>query len=71
MSQDHATIDRRGDGTSVLVTDHRQDGRVVLRLVTITGGGHAWPGGRARPGAGESQEIDASAEILRFFALYP
>jgi polyhydroxybutyrate depolymerase len=66
------TIDRRDDGTSVTVTDHSAAGRVVLRLMTVEGGGHHWPGGRkARLDEGKTQEIDANTEILRFFALHP
>jgi polyhydroxybutyrate depolymerase len=66
------TIDRRNDGTSVKVTDHTSGGRVVLRLMTIEGGGHHWPGGRkARLDRGKTEEIDANTEILRFFALHP
>jgi polyhydroxybutyrate depolymerase len=64
-------IDRRDDGTSVTVTDHLSGGRVVLRLMTVEGGGHHWPGGRkAGQGGGATAEIDANAEILRFFALH-
>jgi polyhydroxybutyrate depolymerase len=64
------TIDRRDDGTSVTVTDHSTGGRVVLRLMTVEGGAHHWPGGRkTRLSEGKTQEIDANAEILRFFAL--
>jgi polyhydroxybutyrate depolymerase len=43
------------------------EGRPVVRLVTIEGGGHVWPGGRRADGAGP----DATAMILRFFARYP
>lgn len=64
-------IDRRDDGTSVTVTDHSIGGQVVLRLMTVEGGGHHWPGGRkARASDGKTEEIDANAEILRFFALH-
>ncbi|MFC3087282.1 hypothetical protein [Tabrizicola soli] len=39
---------------------------------TIEGGAHHWPGGRkARLAEGKTQEIDANAEILRFFLLHP
>jgi polyhydroxybutyrate depolymerase len=66
------TIDRRDDGTSLTVTDHKSGGRLVLRLVAVEGGGHHWPGGRkARLTEGKTQELDANAEILRFFALHP
>lgn len=65
-------IDRKDDGTSVAITDYRKGGRVVLRLVTIEGGAHHWPGGRkARKSEGKTQEIDGNAEILRFFAANP
>jgi polyhydroxybutyrate depolymerase len=65
-------IDRHDDGTSVTVTDHSKTGRVVLRLITVEGGAHHWPGGRkARMTEGKTREIDANAEILRFFALHP
>lgn len=66
------TIDRKDDGTSVIVTDYRKGGEVVLRLMTVEGGAHHWPGGRkARMGDGKTQEIDANTEILRFFAAHP
>ena len=64
-------IDRRDDGTSVTITDHQKGGAVVLRLITVEGGAHHWPGGRkARLSEGKTQEIDANTEILRFFALH-
>ncbi|MBL9048606.1 MAG: hypothetical protein JNK19_00655 [Tabrizicola sp.] len=66
------TIDRKDDGTSVTVTDYASGSAVVLRLITIEGGAHHWPGGRkARLSEGKTQEIDANAEILRFFKAYP
>jgi polyhydroxybutyrate depolymerase len=66
------SIDRHDDGTSVTVTDHSNGGRVVLRLMTVEGGAHHWPGGRKdRLDAGKTEEIDANTEILRFFALHP
>jgi polyhydroxybutyrate depolymerase len=62
------SIDQRDDGTSVTITDHAKGGDVVLRLITVTGGAHHWPGGqKARLKEGKTQEIDANAEILRFF----
>lgn len=65
-------IDKRDDGTSVLVTDHIKGGKVILRLETVEGGGHHWPGGRkARLKEGKTAEIDANAEILKFFAMHP
>jgi polyhydroxybutyrate depolymerase len=71
-SQTSRSIDRRDDGTSVTVTDHRKDGATVLRLIAIEGGAHHWPGGRkARLTEGKTQEIDANTEILQFFAANP
>ncbi len=65
-------VDRHDDGTAVTVTDHASTGRVVVRVITVIGGGHQWPGGRkARAVAGKTQEIRANAKILRFFALHP
>lgn len=42
---------------------------VPLRVVTLEGGGHAWPGSpaRARPAADAPFPFDASAAILAFF----
>lgn len=66
------SIDQRDDGTSVTMTDYSTGGAVVLRLITVKGGAHHWPGGRkARLSEGKTQEIDANTEILRFFAAHP
>lgn len=71
LSQTIREIDRRPDGTTVIVTDYRKGDRPVLRLMTVEGGAHHWPGGRkARLTEGKTQEIDANTEILRFFDLY-
>lgn len=65
-------IDRRDDGTAVKVTDYAKGGTVVLRLQTIEGGGHNWPGGlKPKSDMAMTEEIDANTEILRFFALHP
>ncbi len=41
----------------------------MLRLITVEGGAHHWPGSRkARLASGKTAEIDATTEILRFFA---
>jgi polyhydroxybutyrate depolymerase len=69
LAETSRSIDRKDDGTSVIVTDYQKGGRVVLRLMTVEGGAHHWPGGRkARLTEGKTQEIDANTEILRFFA---
>jgi polyhydroxybutyrate depolymerase len=72
VTQTTRQIDRRDDGTSVTITDHAKAGSVILRLITVEGGAHHWPGGRkARQQGGKTEEIDANTEILRFFALHP
>jgi polyhydroxybutyrate depolymerase len=72
VTQATRQIDRRDDGTSVTITDHAKAGSVILRLITVEGGAHHWPGGRkARQQSGKTAEIDADTEILRFFALHP
>lgn len=62
-------IDPVDDGTRVVETTWRDGTRPVVRLLRVEGGGHVWPGGRrARRQAGATEDIDATAEILRFFA---
>ncbi len=72
LTESSTTINRKADGTTVIVTDHQRGARTVLRLMTIDGGGHNWPGGR-KPRADMlmTEEIDANTEILRFFAQHP
>jgi polyhydroxybutyrate depolymerase len=71
VTETSASIDRKDDGTSVIVAEYAKAGTVVLRLITVEGGAHHWPGGRkARLDTGKTQEIDANTEILRFFALH-
>ena len=42
-----------------------------VRLDTITGGGHAWPGGvPGRRGADQPADFDASAAIWAFFTTH-
>lgn len=72
IAESSRKIDREDDGTSVTVTDHLMGNTVALRLMTIEGGAHHWPGGRkVRQSEGKTREIDANTEILRFFALHP
>lgn len=72
LAQTSRTIDQRNDGTSVITTDYAKGGKVVLRLMTVEGGAHDWPGSRKlRLISGKTQEIDANTEILRFFADHP
>lgn len=72
LAQSSREINRKEDGTTVIVTDYLKGKEVVLRLMTVEGGAHHWPGGtKARQTSGKTREIDANTEILRFFALHP
>ncbi len=68
-----SVIDPVADGTRVIAEDWRDaGGRTRIRLLTVEGGGHVWPGGRrAGRQGGDTRDIDANTEILRFFALHP
>lgn len=64
-------INSFNDGTSVTEENYIDaTGRTQVRLMTISGGGHVWPG-PGRNGAGNTREIAATAEVLRFFAEHP
>lgn len=71
-----ARTDRRvdavpDDGTALVLTDWREGGRLRLRLITVEGGAHHWPGGsKARLSTGKTQEVRANAAILDFFDSY-
>lgn len=65
-------IDPAADGTRVMERNHRDSaGRVQVRLQTVEGGGHAWPGSRRAVRQGGTLDIDATHEVLRFFAEHP
>lgn len=71
LVQSQRQLDAVDDGTSVTISDWSHAGQVRVRLITVKGGAHHWPGGRkARLDAGKTREIDANAEILRFFDLH-
>ena len=66
------TIDPADDGMSVIKTDYTDaNGMVMVRLMTVTGGGHAWAGSTRSAKQGGTLDIDANTEVLRFFALHP
>lgn len=67
LRQTHRVIDPADDGMQAVETDWTQGGRTVLRLLTIEGGGHDWPGGSRANRRGGTRDISANAEILRFF----
>lgn len=60
-------IDPAPDGMRVIEADWGQGNRTVLRLLTVEGGGHDWPGGARASRRGGTRDISANAEILRFF----
>jgi polyhydroxybutyrate depolymerase len=71
LSETSHEINRKKDGTTVIVMNYAKDDRLVLRLMAVEGGAHHWPGGRkTRLTEGKTQEIDANTEILRFFDLH-
>lgn len=72
LVESRSVIDQRDDATRAIVQDWARGSRTMLRLITIEGGGHLWPGGlRAPRQDGPTREISATAEILRFFAIHP
>ena len=65
-------IDPAPDDTRVLATDYSDaSGKVMVRLLAIEGGGHVWPGGKRAGRDGGTADLDATTEVLRFFALHP
>ena len=65
-------IDPKADETRVVATDYTDGlGQVMIRLMTVEGGGHAWPGSRRSAKQGGTADIDGNTEVLRFFALHP
>ncbi len=45
---------------------------VAVRGCTVDGGGHQWPGGNSAPLGGKlTQDISASAEMVKFFLAHP
>ena len=65
-------IDPKADATRVVETSYTDArGRVMVRLLTVEGGGHAWPGSRRSGKQGGTADIDGTTEVLKFFALHP
>jgi polyhydroxybutyrate depolymerase len=64
---------RRESGSIVRETWTDGRGGVEVELVTITGGGHVWPGGEKwAPWAGDpTKEISATRAMWEFFASHP
>lgn len=69
LSESAQVIDPEEDGTRVIETDWTDShGKVMIRLLTVEGGGHAWPGARRAGRQGGTEDIMANVEILHFFA---
>lgn len=63
--------DRIADGTTVTLSDYGVcTAGTRLKLYTINGGGHAWPGGESTLFGATTQDISASGLIWRFVAGY-
>ncbi|WGV17019.1 alpha/beta hydrolase family esterase [Fuscovulum ytuae] len=72
LARTERVIDRAEDGMRVVERNYADNAGVTqIRILTIEGGGHAWPGSRRAPRQGGTRDITANAEILRFFAEHP
>jgi poly(hydroxyalkanoate) depolymerase family esterase len=56
------------NGRTEIVREWRSDGRLVARLVEVTGLGHAWSGGDAALAYNDAEAPDATALVGAFFA---
>lgn len=66
-----SVLDPTADGMRVMRTDWVTSGGTVrIRLLAIKGGGHAWPGGKRAARKGGTRDMDATNEILKFFATF-
>ncbi|MCZ8079653.1 MAG: hypothetical protein O9289_10770 [Rhodobacteraceae bacterium] len=72
LARTEHVIDPAADGMRVIERNYADErGRVQVRIQTIEGGGHAWPGSRRAARQGATQDISATTEVLRFFADHP
>lgn len=72
LARTEHVIDPAADGMRVIERNYADGrGRVQVRIQTIEGGGHAWPGSRRAARQGATQDISATTEVLRFFAGHP
>jgi len=72
LSQQANVIDEVADGKRVIRSDFLgPQGLLVMRILTIEGGGHNWPGSMRADRTDGSLDVDANAEILTFFNLHP
>lgn len=72
LARTEHVIDPAADGMRVIERNYADErGRVQVRIQTVEGGGHAWPGSRRAARQGATQDISATTEVLRFFADHP
>lgn len=72
LARTEHVIDPAADGMRVIERNYADGrGRVQVRIQTIEGGGHAWPGSSRAARQGATQDISATTEVLRFFADHP
>lgn len=72
LARTERVIDRVEDGTRVIERNYSDGAGVTqVRIMTVEGGGHAWPGSRRSARQGTTRDITANAEVLRFFAEHP
>ena len=65
---DHETRTTLASGRTEVVREWRSDGRLVARLVEVTGLGHAWSGGDPALAYNDAEAPDATALVGAFFA---
>jgi polyhydroxybutyrate depolymerase len=70
LQKTETLINPTDDGMQVIQADYRDAKGVQVRLMTIEGGAHAWPGGTSRRKV-STTDISANTEVLQFFALHP
>ena len=72
LTRTSRVIDPADDGMSVTEDDYTdRNGHTRLRLMTVQGGRHVWPGQSGPQAKFSTRDIVASAEVLRFFAEHP
>lgn len=72
LARTERSIDPADDGFRVIERNYADAyGRPMIRILTVIGGGHAWPGSRRATRQGQTRDISATTEVLRFFAAHP
>ena len=70
--QDSAPAEVYNNGDTICTEYSQCKAGAAIRLCTVDKGGHQWPGGKSAGPAGKlTKDIDASAEMLKFFLAHP